>query len=228
MGFASSATVAKGNGSVEVALVLDNSGSMAGQPIADLRVAAQNLTSVLYAGYEGTDKVRVGIVPFAGSVNVGSAHQAASWLDSAGLSPTHYENFAEQRTRFQLFTQLGVQWGGCVEVRPSQARMTSAIACLPPACPPACSCPCSHRTNPTTPTPRATPMPTTIYRIPVAVARRRRRPACAATVAAGAPPGRRPRCPQRRPRRAPANMMAPSASLRAGQMLCAIVRRSCR
>lgn len=49
IGFASSATVGKGNGSVEVALVLDNSGSMAGQPIADLRVAAQNLTSVLYA-----------------------------------------------------------------------------------------------------------------------------------------------------------------------------------
>ena len=127
IGFASSATVGKGNGSVEVALVLDNSGSMAGQPIADLRVAAQNLTSVLYAGYEGTDKVRVGIVPFAGSVNVGSAHQAASWMDSAGLSPTHYENFAEQRTRFQLFTQLGVQWGGCVEVRPSPHDVSDSL-----------------------------------------------------------------------------------------------------
>jgi Mg-chelatase subunit ChlD len=127
IGFASSATIGKGNGSVEVALVLDNSGSMAGQPIADLRVAAQNLTSVLYAGYEGTDKVRVGIVPFAGSVNVGSAHQAASWMDSGGLSPLHYENFAEQRTRFQLFTQLGVSWGGCVEVRPSPHDVSDSL-----------------------------------------------------------------------------------------------------
>ena len=127
IGFASSATVGKGNGSVEVALVLDNSGSMAGQAIADLRVATQNLTSVLYAGYEGTDKVRVGIVPFAGSVNVGSAHQAASWMDSAGRSPTHYENFAEQRTRFQLFTELGVKWGGCVEVRPSPHDVSDSL-----------------------------------------------------------------------------------------------------
>ena len=127
IGLASSASVGKGHGSVEVALVLDNSGSLAGQPIADLRVAAQNLTSVLYAGYEGTDKVRVGIVPFAGSVNVGSAHQAASWMDSAGLSPTHYENFAEQRSRFQLFTQLGVKWGGCVEVRPSPHDVSDSL-----------------------------------------------------------------------------------------------------
>jgi len=55
-----------------VALVFDNSGSMAGQPINDLIVAAKNLTSVLYAGYEGTDEVKVGVVPFAGSVNVGA------------------------------------------------------------------------------------------------------------------------------------------------------------
>jgi Putative Flp pilus-assembly TadE/G-like len=86
IGFASSATIRKGHGSVEVALVLDNSGSMAGQPIADLRVAAQNLTSVLYAGYEGTDKVRVGIVPFAGSVNRMSAapsRRRAGWIAAA-------------------------------------------------------------------------------------------------------------------------------------------------
>jgi Mg-chelatase subunit ChlD len=127
IGIASSASLARGHGSVEVALVLDTSASMAGQSIADLRVAAQNLTSVLYAGYEGTDKVRVGIVPFAGSVNVGSAHQAASWMDSAGLSPTHYENFAEQRSRFQLFTQLGVKWGGCVEVRPSPHDVSDSL-----------------------------------------------------------------------------------------------------
>lgn len=34
-GFGSSATVKQGPGTVEVALVLDNSGSMAGQPISD-------------------------------------------------------------------------------------------------------------------------------------------------------------------------------------------------
>jgi Mg-chelatase subunit ChlD len=126
-GFGSSATGKTGRGTVEVALVLDNSGSMAGQPISDLIVAAKNLTSVLYAGYEGTDKVKVGIVPFAGSVNVGAANQGAAWLDSGGLSPVHSENFAEQRTRFQLFAELGVSWGGCIEVRPSPHDVTDSV-----------------------------------------------------------------------------------------------------
>jgi Flp pilus assembly protein TadG len=127
IGFGSSATVKKGRGTVEVALVLDNSGSMAGQPITDLGVAAKNLTSVLFAGYEGTDKVKLGIVPFAGSVNVGVAHQGSAWMDSGGLSPVHYENFAEQRPRFQLFAELGVRWGGCVEVRPSPHDVTDSV-----------------------------------------------------------------------------------------------------
>jgi hypothetical protein len=100
---------------------------MAGQPISDLRVAAQNLVNVLYAGYEGTDKVKVGIVPFAASVNVGSQYRTASWIDSTGISPVHYENFAEQRTRFQLFAELGVAWAGCVEVRPSPHDVTDSV-----------------------------------------------------------------------------------------------------
>jgi Flp pilus assembly protein TadG len=127
IGFGSGATVKQAKGTVEVALVLDNSGSMAGQAINDLIVAAKNLTSVLYAGYEGTDKVRVGVVPFAGSVNVGATYQGAAWIDSGGLSPVHYENFAEQRTRFQLFNALGVGWGGCVEVRPSPHDVTDSV-----------------------------------------------------------------------------------------------------
>jgi Flp pilus assembly protein TadG len=127
IGLGTSTTVKPGRGTVEVALVLDNSGSMVGQPISDLIVAANNLTSVLYAGYEGTDKVKVGVVPFASSVNVGAANQGAAWLDSGGLSPVHSENFAEQRTRFQLFAALGVSWGGCVEMRPSPHDVTDSV-----------------------------------------------------------------------------------------------------
>ena len=64
---------------------------------------------------------------FNNYVGIGSAHQVASWMDSGGLSPTHYENFAEQRNRFQLFTQLGVQWRGCVEVRPSPHDVSDSL-----------------------------------------------------------------------------------------------------
>jgi Flp pilus assembly protein TadG len=112
------AKVSKGDGTIEVALVLDNSGSMGGQPIIDLRTAARNLVDQVFGGVESNDKVRVGVVPFAGSVNVGAGNRNAGWIDAAGLSPVHYENFAEQRTRFDLLSTMGVAWRGCVEVRP--------------------------------------------------------------------------------------------------------------
>ncbi|HWB44748.1 MAG TPA: pilus assembly protein TadG-related protein [Hyphomicrobiaceae bacterium] len=122
-----SAIVKKGKGSVEVALVLDNSGSMAGTPISDLRQAAQNLLNVVFAGAEGTDKVKIGVVPFAAAVNVGAQYAGASWMDTGGLSPVHYENFAEHRTRFDLFSAMGVAWGGCVEARPSPHDVTDSV-----------------------------------------------------------------------------------------------------
>ena len=130
IGFNNQATVRKGKGTVEVALVLDNSGSMGGQPIADLRTAAQNLVGVLYTGYEGTDKVKVGVVPFAASVNVGSQYKTAAWMDTTGASPVHFENFAEPKTRFELLTQMGVAWGGCVEVRPAPHDVSDSVPSL--------------------------------------------------------------------------------------------------
>lgn len=126
VGFNANSNVRKGQGSVEVALVVDNSGSMGGQPIADLRTAATNLVNVLFAGYEGTDKVKVGLIPFAASVNVGTLYKNAAWMDTGGLSPVHAENFAESRTRFELFQTMGVNWGGCVEARPAPHDVTDS------------------------------------------------------------------------------------------------------
>lgn len=127
IGFTNQSTVKKGRGSVEVALVLDNSGSMGGQPIADLRTAAQSLVNVLYTGYEGTDKVKIGVVPFAAAVNVGPQNKTATWMDTAGVAPTHMENFVDAtKTRFQLLNDMSVPWGGCVEVRPSPHDVTDS------------------------------------------------------------------------------------------------------
>ncbi|HJZ43083.1 MAG TPA: pilus assembly protein TadG-related protein [Hyphomicrobiaceae bacterium] len=128
IGFGVGALVKKGKGTIEVALVLDNSGSMAGQPIVDLRTATQNLVNVLYAGYEGTDKVKISLVPFAAAVNVGTQNQGAAWIDATGASPVHYENFAEPKTRFQALSDMGVAWAGCVEVRPSPHDVTDSPA----------------------------------------------------------------------------------------------------
>ena len=126
LGFKAGTTIKRGKGTIEVALVLDNSGSMAGTYIADLRKASENLVNVLFTGAEGTDKVKVGVVPFAASVNVGASNVNAAWMDTAGLSPVHFENFAEPKTRFDLLQQMGVAWGGCVEVRPAPHDVTDS------------------------------------------------------------------------------------------------------
>lgn len=89
---------------LEVALVLDNSGSMAylgknsaKQRIELLKDAAEELVDTMAAQAnlmtQVPQPVRFSLVPFAGSVNVGSGNKTASWMDTAGLSPVHHENF---------------------------------------------------------------------------------------------------------------------------------------
>lgn len=113
-----SSKVSKGDGTVEIALVLDNSGSMAGTYIEDLKTATTNLLGVVFASAQ-EDRVRVGVIPFAGSVNVGADKRNSGWIDTSAASPIHLQNFSEPRTRFELFSQMGVSWRGCVEARPA-------------------------------------------------------------------------------------------------------------
>lgn len=111
------ATAVRG-GTAEIALVLDNSGSMAGTYIADLKTAAENLVDVVFAGTEeGDGNMSVAVVPFAGSVNVGAGNANAEWMDRDGVSPLDKENTKEERSRFELFADLNEPWAGCVEVR---------------------------------------------------------------------------------------------------------------
>lgn len=89
---------------LEVALVLDNSGSMSTtgsgsglKRIDLLKAAAKQLveTLSLQAGLiKQVDKpVQFSLVPFAASVNVGPQNAGAAWMDTRGLSPLHHENF---------------------------------------------------------------------------------------------------------------------------------------
>ncbi len=118
-----------GRAFLEVALVLDNSGSMAGSRITTLRTASADLTrKVLDMAYMAGD-TKVAVVPFASMVNVGATNSGASWIDSQGLSPIHNENFATPAKRLQLYSQMtGVTWGGCVEARPSPHDVTDTPA----------------------------------------------------------------------------------------------------
>jgi Flp pilus assembly protein TadG len=71
---------------LEVAMVLDITGSMnevavAGEPeskMAGLKVAAHSLINILFGSNETVDDLWIGIVPFSGSVNIGTEH--IDWL----------------------------------------------------------------------------------------------------------------------------------------------------
>ena len=66
---------------LELALVLDNTGSMSGSKIANLISAANNLVNIIDQEKSDYSTVTIGVVPFAEYVNVGLNNSAASWLN---------------------------------------------------------------------------------------------------------------------------------------------------
>lgn len=94
----------------EVVMVLDNTGSMNGQPIRDLRTAARTLANVLFDNRESVPDVFVGLVNYSATVNIGRQH--ADWLDRP-LAQTDAE-FAP------------TPWKGCVRVRSVALAETDA------------------------------------------------------------------------------------------------------
>jgi len=87
---------------MEIALVLDNTGSMRGQKLEDLRAAAHELVNILFGDQTVHDTLKLAVVPYAAAVNPGD--EAPSLLDgppSVPYNPSDNE-----------------QWKGCVMARP--------------------------------------------------------------------------------------------------------------
>jgi hypothetical protein len=64
---------------LEVALALDNTGSMLGSKLAELKIAANLLVDKVVAG-STPGRVKFGLVPFSQFVNVGTTYRGATWL----------------------------------------------------------------------------------------------------------------------------------------------------
>ena len=118
----------------EIALVLDNTGSMAessgGQTkLQAVQTAATNFVSYVYTNNAFSSATRISIVPFAAAVAVDpSTYRYASWIDQNGQSSLHWANIlspssASFTSRFDVFAKLksaysGWGWAGCLETLP--------------------------------------------------------------------------------------------------------------
>ena len=100
---------------LEVALVLDNTGSMAnwsdnspGTPMQAVVTSANSLLSILYGSSDTQPNLWVSVVPFASTVNIGNAH--TNWLVSGSLDQSKYSPST---------------WMGCVMARTPNTGATN-------------------------------------------------------------------------------------------------------
>ncbi|MGV8832465.1 MAG: hypothetical protein ACOH2N_10850 [Devosia sp.] len=129
---------------VEVAMVLDNSGSMRGSRMSNLKEAACNAVNILFYDEDGrgcnvptgktkSPNVKIGVVPFTAMVNIGTQFKNKAWLDWKSESQANlpggipnFDNDDDETTPFRgpmdrrtLFSETGTSWKGCIEARVS-------------------------------------------------------------------------------------------------------------
>jgi len=132
---------------LEVAMVLDNSGSMDEKNrMGNLKEAAINATDILYEykdpnkGGDGSvsDSTFISVVPFNFWVNIGKGNKNAAWMDTQGLSSASQDNFDDDddsgtvfdkpAPRFSYYDEIkNVEWAGCVEARPQPYDVNDTV-----------------------------------------------------------------------------------------------------
>ncbi len=128
-----------GGTTYEVALALDNTGSMSGTKMSDMKVAAKNLIDQLLPANQPLQYAQVSLIPFNYSVKAfdpdtiaqpGNSDESTrfanvTWLDQNGASSIHWETLPQvtggtfaPANRFELHKNIGTTWAGCLEERP--------------------------------------------------------------------------------------------------------------
>ncbi|MBK1696286.1 pilus assembly protein TadG-related protein [Rhodovibrio salinarum] len=80
----------------EIALVMDNTGSMYGSKIDAMKNAAQQLVNIVFGDAERYDELWFSLVPYTATVNVGAEH--SGWVNAGpNFSPTSWKGCVEAR-----------------------------------------------------------------------------------------------------------------------------------
>lgn len=106
---------------LEIALVLDNTGSMADSgKMPALKAATNELIGILFGDQENPSHLKMALVPFSQTVRVDTTKFWDNvWVDKTGLNDTAQLNFSNNRYAFQVWTTMSNKsWGGCLEARP--------------------------------------------------------------------------------------------------------------
>lgn len=124
-----SSQITKMGKKLEVALVLDNTGSMSqNNKLTTLKVAAKDLISTVSASALNLGDVKVAIVPFTTDVNVGTANSSASWLKWSYSDPvTTCSWWGGCSTYTQTTTVSSSSWKGCVTDRDQSYDETTSV-----------------------------------------------------------------------------------------------------
>ncbi len=108
---------------LDLALVLDNSGSIGnGGKLQAMKDASTILVNALFGPQATSPRVRVGLVPFTGAVNV-NVPEDTFWLDRNNPAPLHTQrlNLAAGESAFNFLEVMNggiaANWGGCVRSR---------------------------------------------------------------------------------------------------------------
>lgn len=123
------------NRNYEIAIVFDTSGSMSSSAggvskMQSAKTAAKSLVDTMFETPESAKRTKIALVPFAASVNAGPQFAGADWTDKMGLSTIHWQNLDKNgsawlpQSRFDLFNELGIEFGGCFESRPGNWGVT--------------------------------------------------------------------------------------------------------
>lgn len=141
-----STEVMTSGGKYEIALALDNTGSMAERnKIGALRRAANHLTDLLYEDDGAEDRVKMALIPFTTTVNIRGEAFKPEWLDPSGLGlGTHrFDSYDRAVSRLDIFDALGggkkgpdglpAAWKGCVEARAGDYDVDDTVPGADPA-----------------------------------------------------------------------------------------------
>ena len=134
--FSASSEVLWGIKKLNLALVLDNTGSMASSDkMTNLKIAAHNLLTTLKNAAKTPGDIKVAIVPFATDVNVGTGYVNAPWIDwteweavNGSCSISKYKNKNNCTNNGGQWTPAShTTWNGCVWDRDQNNDVANSV-----------------------------------------------------------------------------------------------------